>query len=300
VAFVIDANLDCEAKWSGLALGKPILERISYYGTLLAVLAPKGEPVELWTPVAIDTKRARLGVPTKFRVGTPAHADLRWADPAAKAANDRRLAHGAFALPGSFVLASVDTEHAWPASWVAKAVWSAAGRDRCRGNGPPNTEQRTRLARLLAACGALVVEPWCERVLDAGVLGTVDTTGEVTAEAPHGVIVDPRGGFLGIEVGAPALERAEQVELERAIREAGQRLANAGYAGPFGIDAFVHVVDGQRAVHVCEINARYSFGWIARAFARRTGSTRLGFGSPQDKATILIEDREDHITVWIA
>ena len=73
-----------------------------------------------------------------FKTGTPPRADLRWADPAAKAANDRRLARELEALPGSFVLESLDGEHAWPASWVAKAVWSAAGRDRCRGTGAPN------------------------------------------------------------------------------------------------------------------------------------------------------------------
>lgn len=300
VPFVLDANLDCEARWSTLALGKPVLARISYYGTLLAVLAPRGEPVELWTPAAIDPRRVRATGPLQLRAGTPPRADLRWADPAAKAANDRRLAHGAFPLPGAFVLEALDRDQAWPARWVAKAVWSAAGRDRCRGDGPPNPEQRTRLSRLLAACGALIVEPWCERVLDVGACATVDPTGGVTAEPPHGVIVDSRGGFLGIDVTAPALAPEERAALDAAVLRAGQLLHGAGYAGPFGIDAFVHTTEGARALHVCEINARYTFGWIARAHARRTGCTRLGFGAPPERATLLVEDREDHILAWIA
>lgn len=296
--FVIDANLDCEARWSGIALGGAVLTRISFYGALVSALAPHGEPVELWTPVAIDRRRWRGAGMITFKAGVPARADLRWADPAAKAANDRRLARSIAALPGSFVLASIE-DRAWPASWVAKAVWSAAGRDRCRGNGAPNTEQTTRLSRLLAACGALVVEPWCERILDVGVCATIGPEG-VTAEAPHGVIVDSRGGFLGIDLAAPALEPAERVQLSALVTRAGEALHGAGYAGPFGVDAFVHATPEGRALHVCEVNARYTFGWIARALSRRTGCTRLGFGSPPDRAQILIEDREDHVTAWSA
>jgi len=296
--FVVDANLDCEARWSGLALGGAVLTRISLYGLLLTALAPHGERLEVWTPAAVDRVRWRGGGMISFKTGSPSRADLRWADPETKVANDRRLVHTVESLAGSFVIEKLG-EHAWPASWVAKAVWSAAGRDRCRGNGEPTTEQQTRLSRLLA-CGALVVEPWCDRILDAGVCATVDATGAVTAEAPHGLVVDARGGFLGIDLAVPALELAERVQLIDAVERAGKMLHGAGYAGPFAVDAFVHRTPEGRALHVCEINARYTFGWIARAFSRRTGSTKLGFSSPPERATTLIENREDHITAWIA
>ncbi len=299
MSFVIDANLDCEARWSGLPLSPAVLTRISFYGLLVSALAPHGEPIEIWTPAAIDRRRWRGGGMIQLHVGVPPTADLRWADPADRAANDRRLARSVTALPGSFVLEKLEGEYAWPASWVAKAVWSAAGRDRCRGNGEPNVEQRTRLTRLLAG-GALVVEPWCERILDLGVCATLDSSGAAAAQAPHGVIVDARGGFLGIDLAAPALEPAERAALEQSVARAGEVLHGAGYAGPFTVDAFVHATPEGRALHVCEVNARYTFGWIARAFARRSGCTRLGFGSPPERATILIEDREDHITAWIA
>jgi hypothetical protein len=306
VAFVIDANLDCEAKWSGLPLGAPVLGRISLYGTLLTALAPRGEAVELWTPVAIDRSRVRMGGVVTFRVGTPPSADLRWADPAAKAANDRRLARKLGALPGSFVVEGASSDP-WPTGlWIAKAVWSAAGRDRCRGDGAPKPDQTTRMMRLLDACGALVVEPWCDRVLDVGVCASVDATGDVTAEAPHGLLVDSRGGFLGIDLAAPKLEPADAAQLAESVQRAGSLLREVGYAGPFAVDAFVHRVNGQRALHVCEINARYSFGWVARAFARRSGCTKLGFGPPPiehtaaERATILIENRDDNIVAWLA
>ena len=41
-------------------------------------------------------------------------------------------------------------------------------------------------------------------------------------------------------------------------------------------------------------------GACAYAYARRTGCTKLGFGAPPQRAQILIEDREDHITAWIS
>ncbi len=300
VPFVIDANLDCEAKWSGLALSPAVLARISLYGALVAELGPR-DAIELWTPAKVDRLRWRGGGMITFKTGSPAKADLRWADPEAKRANDRRLAREVTPLPGSFVIAPGATfdGEAWPASWVAKAVWSAAGRDRCRGNGPPNAEQKTRLSRLLA-CGALVVEPWCERILDVGVCASIDATGAVTAQAPHGVIVDARGQFLGIDLSPPALEPAERAQLTSCVARAGELLRGAGHVGPFGVDAFVYADGSDRSLHVCEINARYSFGWIARAYARRTGCTRLGFGSPPQRAQILIEDREDHVTAWIS
>jgi hypothetical protein len=56
-----------------------------------------------------------------------------------------------------------------------------------------------------------------------------------------------------------------------------------------------------RQLHpICEINARYSFGWIARAFASRLGTTRLGFSAPPPGATVLIAPGHDRVTAWIA
>jgi len=301
---VIDANLDCEARWSGLALPAAVRARISLYGALVSALAPVDhDDLEVWTPVAIDPARW-LGRPLAFRTGVPPRADLRWADPEAKAANDRRLARTVSALPGSIVIERGEplpvAAPVFRGAWVAKAVWSAAGRDRCRGDGPPATDLQTRIERL-AACGAVVVEPWCERVLDLGTCAIVDAAGEVTAEPPHGLVVDGRGGFLGIDLAAPPLEPAERVRFDAWVGDAGRALARAGYAGPFAVDGFVYrEPEGGRGLHVCEINARHSFGWIARALARSNAASRLGFGEPPPGATILIAPAADGVTAWCA
>ncbi|HSK05145.1 MAG TPA: hypothetical protein VK932_28040 [Kofleriaceae bacterium] len=307
-AFVVHANLDCEAIWAGAPLPPAVARRASYYAALLAALAPEGAEVEVWAPAAVDPGRLLSPPPWRapvMRVGTPPRADARWADPGARAANDRRLAlavaeaHGA-ALPGQKTIASA-AEIDLPGPWVCKAPWTAAGRDRCRGAGAPTAEQRTRIERLIARSGALVLEPWCARIVDVGVCARVEADGAVTAHPPHGLIADARGGFLGIDLAPPALEPEEQGQLSELVTAAGAALAGLGHAGPFAIDAFAYQ-DGERRRFrpLCEINARLSFGWIARALADRLGTRQLGFGPPPPGATVLIAPAGDGITAWSA
>ena len=300
--FVIDANLDIEARWAGGSLPAAIATRVSYYASLVAALAPEGADVELWAPAPIDASRLVAfdgWRPPTMRAGTPPRADLRWADPDAKPANDRRLAHevarsiGA-GLPGARVIATVDEIDALAdlGAWVAKAPWTTAGRDRCHGNGPPTTEQRTRLTRLIERFGAIVVEPWLERTRDVGVCATIDANGNYTAYLPHLLTTDARGTFLGIDMRCELHEPA----LDRAVRAAARALRAAHYAGPFSVDAFAHTTGFHP---LCEINARYTFGWIARALHLRLGIRRLGFSTPPPGARILVAPGGDGITAWV-
>jgi hypothetical protein len=307
-AFVVHANLDCEAVWAEAPLPPAVAGRISYYAALLAALAPPGAAVEVWAPAAVDASRLLSPPPWTapvMRVGTPPRADAVWADPAARAANDRRLAlavaaaRGA-ALPGQRTIASAD-EIDLPGPWVCKAPWTAAGRDRCRGAGPPTQEQRARIGRLLARGGELVLEPWCDRVVDAGVCVRVNVDGTVMAHPPHTLLADARGGFLGIDLAPPALEAAERARLAELVEAAGAALAKLGYAGPYAVDAFAYHEGEHRRFHpLCEINARLSFGWIARALADRLGTRRLGFGQAPPGARVLIAPAGDGVTAWCA
>ena len=128
---------------------------------------------------------------------------------------------------------------------------------------------------MIARAGAVVVEPWRERVLDFAVCGTIDREGRVSAHPPHTLRTDARGQFLAIDRAVP------KVELDHAMQDVGAALARAGYAGPFGIDGFVHTEGVQP---LCEINARYTFGHVAHALGVRV----LGFGDPPPGARILI------------
>ena len=341
-SFVIHANLDVEARWAGGALPGAIATRVSYYAALTAALAPADATrVEVWVPAAAMIDASRLvasphwpgGTPPTLRGGTPPRADLAWAAPDAKVANDRRLAQrigrelGA-SIPHANVVESVDAMIAWTAQlpdaasttrWVAKAPWTSAGRDRCHGDGAPTDEQRTRLSRLLAKFGALVVEPWLDRVIDVGICARVaeyargagsavrDEPFYVSIDEPHGVITDARGTFLGIDLAPPRLEATERTHLGVTARAVGARLAAVGFRGAFAIDAFAYraPATSERRFHaLCEINARHTFGSVARAFAARAVGdrpfTRLGFSAPPAGATMLIAPAGDGVTAWLA
>lgn len=317
------ANLDCEAGWAGVALPEAVRRRVSLYAALFAACAPEPPephephepraPHEIWVPAPVDARRllAHPGwrPPIVHGGAPPGAVDLRWADPAAKAANDRSGALAiaqalGVALPGACVVASLAELDAQVTAlgrpWVCKARWTAAGRDRARGVGPAAGELRARLSRMLARLGPLVLEPWLDRVDDLGVCGEISTAGEVALAEPHRLISDPAGGFVGIELAA--IEDAIAGPLHEVARAAAEQLAaRTGYTGPFAIDAFVYRDRGAHRLHpLCEINARHSFGWIARALARRLGIRRLGFDAPPPGATVLIAPGIDRVTAWCA
>jgi hypothetical protein len=297
--FTIDANLDVEAKWAGAPLPAAVATRISYYAALTSVLAPADAQVRVYAPADVDATRIEL--PVTMRSGRLGRAaDLEWGARSQRAANDRRLAmriaaeHG-IGVPGAHAITSVD-ELAMDGPWVAKGLWTSAGRDRCHGTGPLASDQRMRIIRLLERFGALVVEPWLPRILDVGVCAMVGD--EVRVLAPHGQLTDARGTFLGIDLAPPALTVDERARLAAFVTAAGARLAAIGYRGPIAVDAFLF--GPERALAVCEINARYSFGWVARGLAERFGTTRLGFSEAPPGARVLIAPASDGITAWIA
>ena len=331
---MIAANLDCEVAWAGSApLSPAVAARLALFATTLRVYARDED--ELWMPAPVHERwrpPGDTGPNPRLTWRTPpsAEARVRWADDArfappgraaiARAVNDRRFAAAlaaelGVALPGARVVTSVDELAAHLAAggasasptraWVAKAMWTAAGRDRVRRIGDAlDDATRTRLARLLAIHGALVFEPWMARTLDVGQGGRVDPTGDVALLPPHRGLVDDGGVIRGIVVDDGAeLEPAEEARLADTARAAGRALATAGYAGPFVVDAFVHEHGGRRALHpLCELNARLTFGLVARAWAERRGAPlTLGLGGALPAGgTPLVLDERGAPAAWVA
>jgi hypothetical protein len=331
----IHANLDCEATWAGVQLPARVLRKISALAALTSVLAD--DDAEVWAPAAVDPTRL-LAAPAwhrpAMRVGVPEAPDLAWARPDAKPYNDRRFALdvaevAGIDMAGARVITSIDELAGATGPWVCKALWTTAGRDRCHGDGPPTAEQRVYLARMLerariadqldparppsssqrglarrsptkrayAEAGGVCFEPWLDRLVDAGTCARVDATGVIVDE-PHTLIVDPRGGFGGIELTPPALAASERDDIVAAVHSVGTALAAAGYVGPFAVDSFVYMANGERRLRpLVEVNARHSFGHVARAL----GARRLGFAAPPVDATVLVAPTiDDPTTAWIA
>ncbi|HSN26889.1 MAG TPA: hypothetical protein VLT45_11400 [Kofleriaceae bacterium] len=291
------ANLDAEAVWSGAPLGGKVVARVGALAPLLAALVPAGtDDLEIWAPALapVDVRWDAIGRRAVLRAGVPERWDLAWAAPDAKAANDRRVTvavQRALAIEHAKVISDVAVLDELRGRWVAKAPWTAAGRDRIHGEGPARADQRTYAERLLARNGVLIVEPWLERRLDIGVCARVER-GRVIAETPHTLLCDARGAFVGIDLSPPSLTGLQHADLERAVEASGRALAELGYSGPFTVDAFVWGADRLHAP--CEINARYSFGHVARAL----GGTRLGFGPAPPGAEVLVESAQ--LTAWRA
>lgn len=235
------------------------------------------------------------GGPCPAPGGLPASARLLWRtaapDPETAArVNDRRFVleiELGGSLPGTRTVESVDAlaEHlarggaeAADGAWVVKAPLSAAGRDRVIGRCPEDLERpevRRRVENLAARRGTLVAEPWVERTADFGVSGLVGPDG-LELLGFHRLEVDRVGRFTGVELAADGtaprgLSGPEHRLLVQTAEGVGEALARAGYAGPFGLDAFRwRERSGALRFHpLAEVNARMTFGLVARVLVDR-------------------------------
>jgi hypothetical protein len=173
------------------------------------------------------------------------------------------------ALPGARMVESVADLKA-PGPWVVKAPYSASGRSRYIHREEAvlaDPKARRTVERLFDLHGPLLFEPWMERTADFGACALL-TPGGLRVLGFHRQTVDGKGQFSGIE-----LSSEEPPGMRAAMEGAGRALQRAGYVGPFGIDAWEYRrPDGGLAFNpLGEINARMTFGLVARARAERQG-----------------------------
>ena len=349
---LIVGNLDCEVEQAatGPALPANVLEMLSASATLLRVLARDGDT--LWTPRPVDPSRVvpADGIPMPRLASGPLdemprfERVLAWGETvsvarrrldgesiadAARAVNDRRFCLDAARrlgceLPGSCAVDDVDTLERHLRSggrvlgaggrWVVKAPFSAAGRSRLVGSGKRLDDlERRRVENLLRAHGALVFEPWLERVEDFGLCLEIDE-GRTLSAGVHRLEVDALGGFTGIGIPAdpgPLLTANERDQLEQVVDGVALLARAAGYRGPLGIDLWRYRDDdGHPRLHpLGEINARRSFGLVARAwrdaFVHRGelpsgNDVHLRFGAAAPAGSrMLLRAGEDGGAAWI-
>ncbi len=170
-------------------------------------------------------------------------------------------------------------------SWVAKVPYSASGRERVKRRGRIlDGEMRVRTERLLARYGQLLVEPWMNRVADFGTMGIVHETSSHNRIFPtHKLVNDAMGVFRGIQISdhviAQELGEEHALALQSTAKAVANTLGTMGYRGPFGIDSFLYKSrEGDLRLNaLCEINARLSFGLVARALAEKQGADDYHF-----------------------
>ncbi len=167
---------------------------------------------------------------------------------------------------------------------VWKAPLGTAGRGLRRPD-TPGAEEWGR--RVLEEQGALVVEPWLDRVIDLSLQFDVAADGGVRAGAWGRFLTDGRGRYRGAVVGLSLDDQPAPVR--RLLSEQGARLsamadhlgramALEGFTGPAGLDALVYrTPDGGLALKpLVELNARNTMGRVARALERRVRAGRVG------------------------
>ncbi len=268
-------------------------ERIAPVPGLPAVVLASGEPrpaseVLAWceTPEAAALRtRPRAG---SVPLGSPLH-EILWHMPVPRSEAVAAVHHRAFhlrvaeelgcSLPGARMVSSVaELEDIQTPSWVVKAPLSASGRSRyIERAGPALSEPKARrtVERLFEIHGELLFEPWLDRTEDFG-CALLLTPDEHRLVGFHRQIVDLKGQFLGLELaagfrGIEELSAAERTRLERVLDGVARAALRAGYVGPLGIDLWRYrLPDGSTALHpLGEINARMTFGLVARALVDR-------------------------------
>ena len=189
--------------------------------------------------------------------------------------NDKRFSHELekefqLALPYSEVVSSnsqlLDTVGDCPFDWVLKHPLGFSARERMVGRRGQLSESARGWARRKFRQGwTLLFEPWVEQRQDYSVHFQIEPTGRTRLLGWCELVGDPGGVYRGNRVVLP--HRLEEAALEDAQRVA-QRLAERGYHGPVGIDAFRGRLGDQAVTRpLVEINARYSFGRLALSLA---------------------------------
>jgi hypothetical protein len=148
--------------------------------------------------------------------------------------------------------------------WVLKRPLGYAGRGQRKVPADARSPADDRWIEASLRAGGLQVEPWVQRELDVGLHGFLDRAGVLERGRPTVQDIDAQGTWRATRLAAPdVLLQPELDALNATLEQTGRALFEAGYVGPFGVDAFRwRAPDGSRQFQPrSELNARYSMGW---------------------------------------
>jgi hypothetical protein len=149
-------------------------------------------------------------------------------------------------------------------SYVIKRAFSFAGREQRRVHGSVlDASTRGFCERSFKRNEGVQIEPWVERLADYSKHGHVGRDGKLLIGTTRGQQIDPMGRFQQMLPDAITITEPEDATLTANATLVGAALHNAGYFGPFGIDAFRYKLPNETIAFNprCEINARYTMGY---------------------------------------
>jgi hypothetical protein len=274
-----------------VAPGDVVLTERDFIHQTEAARAARGLPGVAWCPTRRAT--AMLAAAGATPMPAPAMEVLRTVNARPFAARLR-----ASFRAGSFdkhVATSLDealAQLALPAGhgWLVRRTFGAAGRGRRRIAAGCLAEDERRWIEASLRRGPLVIEPWVEIEREYTRSGWVHDGGEVSISRPCFQQTTRHGAWTRTACAdAGEVPRADDECLAQTMSVVGAALSQAGYFGPFGIDAFRHrALDGtHRTVlnPLSEINARFTMDWAtafaadpARGIAHQRVASLLGHG----------------------
>jgi len=268
-------NLDAEVELSRLNFAyvprTKLLQQLATYGQgSRALLGPEDLLLE---PGVLPGNGfvGRAWCPTPVALSRLAAAGVK-AEPSPEATVLRRVNHRLFAHQAGGGLAGQRyfTERApledllrrAERPWLLKRPLAFAGRGQQRFYGPISDKQWSWLDVSLAQDG-LIVEPLVTPTLEVSLHGFLWQTGRCELGRVCVQQVSDRGVFRGVRLAlADELHGAESASLFERAESVAELLHDAGYFGPFGIDAYRYrLADRHAFCALSEINARYTMGF---------------------------------------
>lgn len=266
-------NLDAERELEAGARYTPSASMVAAMSAarerLRAMLPPDDVVLDLDPDASARGRLGRCFCPTASALRRLARAGARLPDAPSMEVlarvNERGFALALHRLEGTLRCgdeASVDRALAREGRWLLKRGLAFAGRGQRRIDAGSILDADRAWIRASLQRGALYVEPRVAITLEVSLHGLLEMDGSCA-----------RGEATVQEVSAGAWRRSwrarpgELHEPERAallarFDDAARALHEAGYFGPFGIDAFRYEVGGEeRFQPLSEINARYTMAW---------------------------------------
>ncbi len=168
---------------------------------------------------------------------------------------------------------------------VLKAALGSSGRNmiRLRPGEDFNDRYRGWVRNVIAAQGAVIVEPWRHKVADFSMQLNVGT-GERTYAGLTRFLTDGRGQYTGHVLGRKLAGLKTEIvrayheddyagRLEKTVKIVEQALLAAGYIGPAGIDALVYEDGGRYHLYaLVEVNVRLTMGRVALGLDRHVAA----------------------------
>lgn len=275
-AWVLNLDADLElARGPGYAPSASVARRAAAFAERLraSLVAPGDVVVDASTPAGAATGTVgRAFCPTPRAVALLRRAGAE-PEPHPNAEVLRRVASRALSsslgatMPKAGFVTRLDVARAMlrgnpapGAGWRVKRAFGMAGRGHRVVDASPRDADVAFLASWIDEAGAQI-EPNVRVVREYAMHGRVWADGAVRLGALTRQRTDASGAWTATELAADA-PRDVKDAIARETERAGRALHEAGYFGPFGVDAFTYESDGGVVLRArSEINARYSMGF---------------------------------------